>query len=103
MVKRYQAQALVLAEFLTRDRSLAEDVVQEAFLTVYRRLDRLQHPSAFVAWLRQIIRRRAIYLSARQLLHHGSGHRNIISGRRHFPGNPGQCVEVKSRVVRARY
>ncbi|MBN2210682.1 MAG: sigma-70 family RNA polymerase sigma factor [Sedimentisphaerales bacterium] len=63
LVERYQAQALVLAECLTRDRTLAEDVVQEAFLTVFQRLDQLQHPTAFVAWLRQIVRRHALHIS----------------------------------------
>ncbi len=63
LVERYQAQALVLAESLTRDRTLAEDVVQEAFLTVFQRLDQLQHPTAFVAWLRQIVRRHALHIS----------------------------------------
>jgi RNA polymerase sigma-70 factor, ECF subfamily len=45
----------------------AEDVQQEVWLTVYRRLPALSNPGAFRTWLFQITRHRAIdYLRARK-------------------------------------
>jgi len=38
------------------DETLAEDAVQEAFITALQRLPELRDPAAFPAWLRQIIR-----------------------------------------------
>jgi RNA polymerase sigma-70 factor (ECF subfamily) len=37
-----------------------EDLVQDVFVTVYRRLDTLRDPAAFAAWLAMIARNRAI-------------------------------------------
>ncbi len=34
------------------DFQLAQDAVQEAFITAYRDLDKLQKPNAFAGWLR---------------------------------------------------
>ena len=51
----YQAHALSLARLalvMLGDASAAEDVVQDAFLGLYRRWDRLDHPTAAQAYLR---------------------------------------------------
>lgn len=62
IVKRYQGKALDLAKALIGDRHLAEDAVQEAFLTAFCRLDQLREPAAFVGWFRQIVRRRVLQI-----------------------------------------
>jgi RNA polymerase sigma factor (sigma-70 family) len=45
---------------VTRDVQLSEDIAQETFLTVWQRLGRLRNPDAFLPWLRQVARHRAI-------------------------------------------
>jgi len=60
LVRRYQGPLFRHALRLTPDRRLAEDVVQEAFLTAWRRLPTLQDPAAFRGWLYQITTRRSI-------------------------------------------
>jgi len=60
LVQRYQGPLFRHALRLTPDRRLAEDVVQEAFLTAWRRLPTLQDPAAFRSWLYQITTRRSI-------------------------------------------
>lgn len=40
---------------LEGDSHLAEDVVQEAFLTAYQKIDQLREPAAFPGWLKRIV------------------------------------------------
>lgn len=47
--------AFAVAAGVVRDRSLAEDVMQEAYLRAFRRLRDLEEPAAFIGWLRRII------------------------------------------------
>ena len=60
VVKRFQNKALDLAKALIGDRHLAEDAIQEAFLTAFCRLNQLREPAAFVGWFRQIVRTEAL-------------------------------------------
>jgi RNA polymerase sigma-70 factor, ECF subfamily len=62
LVRRYQAPLFRHALRLTSDRKAAEDVVQEAFITAWRRLPTLTRPEAFRSWLYQITTRRSIDL-----------------------------------------
>jgi len=68
LYERHAGEALGFAYLLTSDRALAEDLMQEAFVRVARRLVHLRQPDAFGAYLRRSIvnlanshfRRRAI-------------------------------------------
>ena len=55
LVERYQERAYGLALRVLRDQEWAEDVVQEAFLKVYRSLDRFEGRSSFYTWLYRIV------------------------------------------------
>ena len=57
LVRRYQDVAFASAYARLGDRQLAEDAVQEAFLTAFRQLDQLRNEAAFPAWLRSIVHR----------------------------------------------
>jgi RNA polymerase sigma factor (sigma-70 family) len=59
LVQRYQHAALRVALALTGDRGLAEDVVQEAFLTAYTELRRFDADRRFLPWLLGITVHRA--------------------------------------------
>ncbi|MGI3784766.1 MAG: RNA polymerase sigma factor [Janthinobacterium lividum] len=60
LVRRYQAPLFRHAWRLTQDRRTAEDVVQEAFVTAWRRLPTLERAESFRSWLYQITTRRSI-------------------------------------------
>ena len=62
LVRRYQAPLFRHALRMTSDRGCAQDVVQEAFLTAWRRLPTLTRPESFRSWLYQITTRRSIDL-----------------------------------------
>jgi RNA polymerase sigma factor (sigma-70 family) len=55
LVRRFQGMAFKQAYQTLSDTHLAEDAVQEAFLTAYLRIDQLRDPAAFPGWLRRIV------------------------------------------------
>ena len=55
LVRRHQNRAVAYATAILRDRHLAEDAAQEAFVEAYRELASLREPAAFGAWLRRIV------------------------------------------------
>lgn len=59
LVARYRPTAVLIALGACRDRDVAEDAVQDAFLTAHRALRNLEEPSHFGPWLAAIVRNRA--------------------------------------------
>ncbi len=55
IVLRYQDRAHRLAWSMTRDESDAQDVVQEAFLNIYRKLDTFEGDAQFSSWLYKVV------------------------------------------------
>ncbi|HUT00983.1 MAG TPA: RNA polymerase sigma factor [Phycisphaerae bacterium] len=55
LVERYQRQATAVAYRLLSSREDAMDVVQDAFLKAYDRLETLSQPGRFGAWLMRIV------------------------------------------------
>ena len=51
-----QNTVTAVALAITRDPTASEDIAQEAFLSAWQNLRRLQNPSSFLPWLRQITR-----------------------------------------------
>lgn len=60
IIALYRDKAQGWAMRIVRDRHLAEDVVQEAFLRLPGKIGSLQEPAKFGAWFRQMVRRLAI-------------------------------------------
>jgi RNA polymerase sigma-70 factor (ECF subfamily) len=55
LVERHQRRAFAIAVGLVRDENDAREVVQEAFLRVYRGLDGFEGSSSFFTWLYRIV------------------------------------------------
>ncbi|MET7772957.1 sigma-70 family RNA polymerase sigma factor [Nocardia sp. NPDC005366] len=60
LVIRYQTRMFRLAIKMLADRADAEDVVQEVFLTAWRRLPQLAVDAAFVGWLYRMTTNRCL-------------------------------------------
>lgn len=60
LVHRYSDPVLALALRMLHDRADAEDVVQDVFVTVWRRVSELAEPAAMRGWLFQIARRQCL-------------------------------------------
>jgi RNA polymerase sigma-70 factor (ECF subfamily) len=54
LVKQYDRQVFRIANHITQNREDAEDVVQDAFLKAYEKLDQFQGNSKFYTWLVRI-------------------------------------------------
>ena len=54
LVRRHQRDLLRLALRMTRDLEAAEDIVQDAFIKAYQKLDTFEGRSSFKSWLFQI-------------------------------------------------
>ncbi len=62
LVERHQRRAFAIAFGLVRDEDDAREIVQEAFLRVYRNLERFKGGSSFFTWLYRIVTNLAIDL-----------------------------------------
>ena len=69
IVRTYQADVFRFAWHLTRDRTMAEDVAQDAFLRAYRFMGTYRGDSKFSSWLMRITRNCAMDALRRQKSH----------------------------------
>lgn len=54
LIQRYAAKAFSLASRLTKNQEDAEEVLQDVFVTVFRKIDGFQGKSSFSSWLYRI-------------------------------------------------
>ena len=54
LVRKYERQVFRIAQHITQNREDAEDVMQDAFLKAYEKLDQFQGNSKFYTWLVRI-------------------------------------------------
>jgi RNA polymerase sigma-70 factor (ECF subfamily) len=66
LVRRYQVQAVRTAYLITRDRALAEDIVQAAFLRAYERIDQFDAGRPFGPWFLRSVANDAVKAAARR-------------------------------------
>lgn len=66
LVQKYQLQALRTAYLIVGDPALAEDIVQEAFLTAIRRIDQFDLDRPFSPWFMRSVVHASIKAAARQ-------------------------------------
>ncbi|MRH93066.1 sigma-70 family RNA polymerase sigma factor [Nocardia sp. SYP-A9097] len=62
LVLRYEGQMFRLASRMLADRAEAQDIVQEVFLTAWRRIGQLQDDAAFAGWLYRMTTNRCLNL-----------------------------------------
>ena len=65
LVLRYQWEAVRVATLITRDRNLAEEVVQEAFVRVYERIEQFDTSRPFAPWFFRIVANDAVKAAKR--------------------------------------
>ncbi len=65
-VCKYQVQATRTADLIVRDRALAEDIVQQAFVRVYERIGQFDAARPFVPWFLRAVANDAIKAANRR-------------------------------------
>ncbi|MGW0749163.1 RNA polymerase sigma factor [Streptomyces sp. NPDC002587] len=58
LVRRHSSRLIALAQHLLGNRTDAEDAVQDAFLSAWRRLPEFRHSSSFGTWMYRIVTNR---------------------------------------------
>ncbi len=69
LVRKYQVQAVRAAYLITRDRALAEDIVQAAFLRAYERIGQFDAGRPFGPWFLRSVVNDAVKAAARRERH----------------------------------
>lgn len=69
LVREYQVQAVRAAYLITRDRALAEDIVQAAFIRAYERIDQFDIDRSFGPWFLKSVTNDAIKAAQRRKRH----------------------------------
>jgi RNA polymerase sigma-70 factor (ECF subfamily) len=59
IVRRFSRRAVATAHFIAGDLHAGEEAAQDAFVTAWRKLDRLREPAAFRSWFGTILARQA--------------------------------------------
>ena len=92
LVRRHQEALYRHARAVGIDRDTAEDMVQEALVKAYERLDRCREPDRFGLWARRILRNRCL-----DHLKSPSTRRSApLSDRLRAPDDPHQRLEIGS-------
>jgi RNA polymerase sigma-70 factor (ECF subfamily) len=66
LMQLHQVRAVRTAFLITRDRALAEDVVQTAFVRVYERIEQFNLDRAFEPWFLRIVTNDAVKAAMRR-------------------------------------
>ena len=106
MVRSHQVRAVRTAYLIVRERALAEDVVQGAFVKAYERINRFDETRPFGPWFTKVVVNNAIKAASRRertISHSGEGE-DLIS-RLADPGSGPEDLaeeeETKRRVWEA--
>lgn len=72
LVRAYSADLYRFAYWLARDRSVAEDLVQECYMRAWKHFDQLREEQAAKSWLFTILRNEHARLHAKPRAEHGA-------------------------------
>ncbi len=95
LFRRYAGKMLVVCIRYTRHRQEAEDVLQDAFIKVYRNLEKYEFKGSFEGWIRRIVINTALKK------HTKKSYKNELYGVEHVP-EAGQNPKVEG-VLNAEY
>ncbi|HEX3779533.1 MAG TPA: sigma-70 family RNA polymerase sigma factor [Pseudonocardiaceae bacterium] len=97
LVLRYQGPMFRLAMRMLASRGDAEDVVQDIFLAVWRRLGQLQQDAAFVGWLYRMTTNRCLNVIRSR---RPSADVDLAERESHAPGSrPERTAEVDAQMT----
>lgn len=100
LLKRYRRLMMGYARSLTSDSADADDAVQEAFITAWKKLDALEDPAKAKAWLMRIVGHSAIDIMRRRGHYTPLEDDDILPAQATEPG-PDSTNEIKSQLEAA--
>lgn len=94
LIERYQLQAVRIAMLITRDRPLAEDVVQTVFLRIGEKIDLVDARRPFAPYLFRSVAHEAVYAAGR-----AGRHESLESPLRTTNGKHGNAADVGESLI----
>ena len=58
LVLKYQKQLFFVAQGITKNPAVSEDIVQDALIKAYEKLDTLKNHAGFYAWIKRTVNNR---------------------------------------------
>jgi RNA polymerase sigma-70 factor (sigma-E family) len=101
LYQRHAGAAVRLAYLLLQDRSVAEDIVQDAFVRVAGRLVHLRDPGAFDAYLRRTVVNLSHSHVRRKMLERAFLRREMATAERETVRRPTSSLEDRELLWRA--
>jgi RNA polymerase sigma-70 factor (ECF subfamily) len=98
LVRAYQGDVWRFAYHLTRDRSAADDVSQEAFLRAFRAIGSYRGEAKFTSWLLRIVRNCAMDTYRRTARDADLAERSAAEAAGHGRPEPGGPASVEERL-----
>jgi RNA polymerase sigma-70 factor, ECF subfamily len=93
LVTLYQERLMYYVHRLVQDSNQSRDILQEVWLEVFRRLGKLQSPSAFRVWLYRIAHHRAVTHIRRQIVDSDAREQLRVDVEETEPGNDLELLE----------
>ncbi|MBS1723311.1 MAG: sigma-70 family RNA polymerase sigma factor [Armatimonadetes bacterium] len=98
LVRRYRPAVTMVARGALSDRDLADDAVQDAFVTAYKMLPQLKDRTKFPAWIHAVVRNRAKRMGAS--LKESPVDRLILAHSEELSHRPHDEVDNRDEVMR---
>lgn len=93
---RYKRAMYTLAYQITGDFDLADDVLQDAFIQVFRYLDRFRRESTLGAWIKKIVVRTAVRAAKKQRYFEGE---EVVDAYYHSESRHNLDAELLERAI----
>jgi RNA polymerase sigma factor (sigma-70 family) len=100
LVRHFRPRALSWATGRLKDKDLAEDAVQEAFIAALASLSDLRQPEAFPAWLHKIVRTQANRIAGKRR-ESGVQDDDNVPDRKPSPRRIAELAELRQKVREA--
>lgn len=109
IVRRYQVKAVRTAILITRDRALAEDVVQAAFLNAFHHIDQFDIQRPFAPWFLRSVANAALRAAQQQgrdvsldvEISEQTTLADLLPDVTHLPDNEAEAAELRHTVQTA--
>jgi RNA polymerase sigma factor (sigma-70 family) len=96
--RKFHKQSFTVAVRICKNRELAQDVTQEAFITAFKRMHQYRGDSPFWGWLRRVIVNHAISALRKLPCHDAVELEDYMSPRDGDQDGLGQCMDLEQAL-----
>jgi RNA polymerase sigma factor (sigma-70 family) len=97
--RKFHKQSFTVAVRICKNRELAQDVTQEAFITAFKRMHQYRGDSPFWGWLRRVIVNHAISALRKLSRHDAVELEDYMSPRDGDQDGLGQCMDLEQALA----